>query len=102
MAEKAFPAEGFHIYGHAVAYGQSGNLAAKLYDLAHHFMADHNAGNSFWNAAMFNVQVAGAYGCQSDFNNGVLRMDDGRDLALLQGKLSLPFIYDSIHHGVLG
>ena len=71
LAEKAFPAEGFHIHRHPVSRLDMGHALAHGFHDAHHLMSHGDSGNGPGHAAVLDMQVAGADAGQSDLDNGI-------------------------------
>ena len=61
----------FHIYCHPVAGPDAGHSAAGFLHYAYHLMAYRDTRHSARDAAMFDVEVAGADACQRHPDNGV-------------------------------
>ena len=71
LAEKAFPAEGFHIYGHPVAGAHRPHRRAHFFHNAHHLVAHRDPRHRPGHRAVLDVQVAGADAGQGHLHNGV-------------------------------
>ena len=97
LAEKAIAAEGLHIHRYPVAGLHMGHGAAHGLHHAHHLVAHGDARHGPGNAAVLDVQVAGADAGQRHLHDGVPLVEQHRLGLFRQRKFSLCNICISLH-----
>ena len=88
-AEEAFAAECLNIYRNSVARPYRLYFRSDFRYDSHHFMADGYTLHRPGNTAMLDVQVAGTYTAESDFDNCILWVDNLRNGLINQLEMSM-------------